>query len=290
MEQLARGIFYEGSYLGVTLGGLVYPHGTITIDAPLRAEDARSWRSALLNQRGGTNRLLVNLDAHPDRTLGSRAMECPIVAQQKTAQIFRNRPTIFKGQAMETGSTWELYSDAIGMRWAIPDITFSLGMSLHWGGPEILLENHPGSTPGAIWVIIPEEKIVFVGDLVVKNQPPFLANADLSEWLVTLDLLMNSYQDYVIVSGRGGPLAVDSISQQALFLKDVMVKLERMEEKNALPEATEDLIPDLLAELSFTRDKQVRYAQRLRYGLYHYYSRRYRSSNSLEHRMEEDEE
>ncbi len=290
MEQLARGIFYEGSYLGVTLGGLVFSHGTIIIDAPLRAEDARSWRSTLLNQRGGTNRLLINLDAHPDRTLGSRAMECTIVAQQKTAQVFRNRPTIFKGQAMETGAAWELYSDAIGMRWAIPDITFSQKMSLHWGGPEILLENHPGSTPGAIWVIIPDEKIVFVGDLVVINQPPFLANADLPEWIGTLDLVKESYQDYVIVSGRGGPLAGDTVSKQAAFLKDVMVRLERMAEQNASPEETEAMIPDLLAGLVFTRDKQLRYAQRLRYGLYHYYSRHYRSLTPLEQRMDDEEE
>jgi hypothetical protein len=107
MQQLDRGIFFEDTYLGPTLGALVFSHGTIMIDAPLRLEDARSWRSTLLNQRGGSNRLLVNLDAHPDRTLGAKAIDCTIVAHQKTAQVFRNRPTIFKGQNTPTGSAWE---------------------------------------------------------------------------------------------------------------------------------------------------------------------------------------
>ena len=161
MQLIERGIYYEDSFLGVTLGGLVFSHGTIIIDAPLRAEDARSWRSALLNQRGGSNRLLINLDANPDRTLGDRALECTIVAHTKTAQVFRNRPTIFKGQSVESGAAWEAYGDAIGMRWATPDITFTQRMSLHWGGPEVVLEHHPGPTPGATWVVIPEAKVVF---------------------------------------------------------------------------------------------------------------------------------
>ncbi len=183
MQQIERGIYYEDGYLGVTLGGLVFSHGTIMIDAPLRADEARSWRSALLNQRGGSNRLLINLDAHPDRTLGARSMECTIVAHQKIADVFRNRPTIFKGQNIETGSIWENYTDAIGVRWANPDITFTDRMSLHWGGPEVVIEHHPGPSIGATWVLIPETKVVFIGDAVVLEQPPFLANADLIAWL-----------------------------------------------------------------------------------------------------------
>ena len=79
MMQIERGIFYEQNYLGVTVGGLVYSHGVIFIDAPLRPEDARAWRSALLAQRGGASRVLVNLDAHPDRALGARALDCTII-------------------------------------------------------------------------------------------------------------------------------------------------------------------------------------------------------------------
>ena len=58
MQQIGKGIFFENSYLGVTLGALVYPQGIMLIDAPLRAEDARLWRSTLVNQRGGPNRML----------------------------------------------------------------------------------------------------------------------------------------------------------------------------------------------------------------------------------------
>jgi hypothetical protein len=104
---------YEDSYLGVTVGALIFSQGTILIDAPIRPEDTRTWRAAVMTQRGNSNRLLVSLDAHPDRTLGTRALECTIVSHQKAAQVFRNRPTIFKGQSVETGAAWETYSDAL---------------------------------------------------------------------------------------------------------------------------------------------------------------------------------
>ncbi len=290
MQQVDRGIFFEDAYLGVTVGGLVFSHGTIMVDNPLRMEDARSWRSALLNQRGGSNRLMVNLDAHPDRTLGAKTMDCTVVAQQKTAQVFRNRPTIFKGQNAPTGSAWESYPEAIGMRWAPPDITFTQRMSLHWGGPEIILEHHPGPMTGSTWVVIPAEKVIFVGDTVVVNQPPFLANADLGEWIESLELLAGTYEDYLIVAGRGGLASKKIVTTQIQTLKNIAKGIERLVKRNASPEATNDLIPSLLREYAYDQEWEDIYTHRLRYGLYQYYARHYRPSSSLEQSTIEDDE
>jgi glyoxylase-like metal-dependent hydrolase (beta-lactamase superfamily II) len=290
MQQIERGIFYEDTFLGVTVGGIAFSHGTIMIDAPLRAEDARAWRSMLLNQRGGSNRLLVNLDSHPDRTLGARALDCTILAHQKTAQVFRSRPTIFKGTLVESGSAWELYPEAIGMRWVTPDITFTHSMSLHWGGPEVILEHHPGPTPGATWAVIPAEKVLFVGDLVVINQPPFLAYAEMEEWLEALDLLQTSYSDHLIISGRGGLVMKDAIQKQHQHIRNVLKGIEKLAKRNAAPEDTEELLPSLLSDYSIDNQLREFYTHRLRYGLHQYYARRYRPTSALEQPQVEDEE
>lgn len=290
MLQIKRGIYYEDTYLGVTLGAVVYPHVTILIDAPLKPEDARSWRSALMSLRGGTNRLMISLDAHLDRTLGARLMECTILSHQNTAQAYRNRPLIFKGQAVESGAEWETYNDVIGTRWVSPDITFTKRMTLNLGGPEMILEHHPGPSPGAIWVIIPEEQVVYVGDAVISDQPPFLANAEVSEWLETLNLLLNTYKNYMIISGRGGLVDEDTIRAQVRHLKKITKQMERLAAKNALPETTEDLIPKLLSDLSYSPENYEKYALRLRAGLYQYYSRQYHHQNSFEPSDIEDEQ
>jgi cyclase len=281
MQQIGNGIFVEDAYLGVTVGALVYSHGAILIDAPLRVEDTRSWRVAVMNQRGGQNRLLVSLDSHPDRTLGTRSLECTIMAHQKAAQVFRNRPTIFKGQSVETGAFWETYNDAIGMRWASPDITFTEQISLHWGGPEVILEHHPGPTPGSIWVHIPDVRVVFVGDTLTIGQPPFLALAELDAWLANLELLMKSFQDYVIIAGRGGLATPDDLVHQRDMLQEVTGIIADLTSRNASPETAQSLTSGLLTKYPAPVKLRDLYAARLRYGLYHCYSRRFHPTNAL---------
>jgi glyoxylase-like metal-dependent hydrolase (beta-lactamase superfamily II) len=180
MQSIAKEVYIEVAYPGVTLGVISLAHGLVQVDAPPSPEDARIWRAALLSLGGGSERLLVNLDAHPDRTLGARAMDCTIVAHEKTAQVFRSRPNTFKAQGEDTGSDWESIPGLGNVRWILPEITFSQQMILHWDdNAPIVLEYHPGPSAGASWVILPEEKVVFVGDAVLRNQPPFLAGADL---------------------------------------------------------------------------------------------------------------
>lgn len=280
MQQIKQGIYFEDAYTGVTLGALVYPRGTIMIDAPLHPEHARSWSSALFNQRGGMNRALISLDDHLDRTLGARALECTIITHQETAQKYRSRPTIFKGHSIESGSDWEIYNDAIGTRWAIPDITFTQRMSMYWGEPEIILEHHPGPTSGAIWVIIPSEQVIYVGDAVVPNQPPFLADANLSAWIESLDAILTSYQDFLIISGRGGPVPNEVVRAQYNFLKNITRRLERLAKRKAPPEATNSQVSSLLSKLTFPPEQGEQYTKRLRFGLYQYYLQNYHSENS----------
>lgn len=275
MEQIARGIYYEDAYPGVILGALIYPHGTILIDVPLRAEDARAWRSLINDLSSGQNRVLVNLDAHLDRTIGARALDCSIVAHQKTAQVFRNRPTIFKGQTDESGAEWEVSNDVFGTRWALPDITFTQRMVFHWGGPDTILEHHPGPAPGSIWVIIPDVKVIFVGDAISFDQPPFLASADLPAWIESLELLQSKYKDYTLISGRSGRVGADQLRAQLKMLKKILRGLEKLAARNAPPEATENLIAGILAEISIPVKRREHYIQRLRYGLYYYYSQHY---------------
>lgn len=279
MEEISRGIYYENSYSGVTLGAILLPQGAILLDAPLRAEDGRAWRMTLNNLGASPNRVLVNLDAHPDRTLGSRMMDCTIIAHQKTAQVFRTRPSVFRGQNAESGSEWETYDEAVGTRWAVPDLTFTQHLYIHWGPYPVILEQHPGPMPGAIWVIIPEAKVIFVGDAVLENQPPFLAHANLDEWINSLDALLRSYKDYIIISGRGGPVAFESVLAMKQHLKHIRVEIDKTMRTHANPEAIETIVPLVLKDLRYPPHLEDQYVQRLRHGLFQYYLHHYHSGD-----------
>jgi glyoxylase-like metal-dependent hydrolase (beta-lactamase superfamily II) len=234
----------------------------------------------IYNLGGKPNRMLINLDAHPDRTLGARSMECTIIAHQKTAQVFRGRPSVFKGQNADSGSVWETYDDVVGTRWALPDITFTHKIAINWGEQEVFIEYHAGPAPGGTWVVIPSSKVVFVGDVVLLNQPPFLTNADIPAWIEALDLLLTSYRDYIVISGRGGEITQDSVKTQQRHLKSILKGMDRMVKRNAPTAEVERLIPNLLSDLTFSSELYDQYYQRYRHGLFQYYARRYHPSES----------
>jgi glyoxylase-like metal-dependent hydrolase (beta-lactamase superfamily II) len=283
MQELVPHVYIENSYPGVTLGAINWPHGILLIDSPFRPEDARSWRSALLNLGGGVDRLLVNLDSHLDRTLGVRAMECTIVGQEKMAEAFRTRPVTFKAQPGETGAAWELYGNLGSVRWAPPEVVFTNRFFIHWDSNPITLEHRPGPNPGAVWVTLPDQKIVFVGDAVVANQPPFLSLANLPVWIDMLKLLSSpEYNQFMIISGRGGIVSQDDVRRQLRLIEHIHQAMEAMANRNAAPEESYGLVDTYMDDFRGGADNAGMFQKRLRYGMYHYYVRHYHSTETDE--------
>lgn len=280
MEAIAKNVYIEDRFVGVTLGVITQPRGLIQIDAPPSPEDGRAWRAAMMGMGNGPERVLINLDAHPDRTLGVRAMDCTVIAHENTAQVFRDRPNTFKAQGDETGANWEAIPGLGSVRWAPPEISFLDQLILHWGDSPIILESHPGPTPGAIWVILPGEKVVFVGDAVLKNQPPFLAHADLPAWIETLKALQGAeYKGFTVVSGRDGTVTPQTVRHQIEVLKRINDRVEKIGKKKTAANATDKLADQLLKGFKAPAARQKQYSHRLRYGLQHYYTRHYQPSS-----------
>jgi len=143
-----------------------------------------------------------------------------------------------------------------------------------------MLESRPGPTAGAIWVMLPDEKVVFVGDTVMKGQPPFLAHADLPAWIEALDILQGpDFKGFTVISGRGGVVTPQAVRSQAESLKHIQDKLETLGKKRAAITATDKVAEQLIKEYKAPVARQKQYAHRLSYGLRHYYIRHYQPSS-----------
>jgi glyoxylase-like metal-dependent hydrolase (beta-lactamase superfamily II) len=276
MDEIARNVFIETGLLGVTVAVIPFSGGQILIDSPFRNEDIRSWRASLVNLAAGGERVLINLDAHYDRTLGSRAMEATLITHEATATAFRSRPLTFKSQHTGTGSAWELSNNLGTIRWVPPDITFDNSISLYPDSITLSIEHHPGPMAGSCWIDIPEEKILFVGDTLPVGQPPFLANADISAWIESLELLASSrFAGYRIVSGRGGLTTAAHAAPLIKWLGSVESKIKDLGEKSAPPEETSGLVSKFLKDFQFPREQESQYSDRLKWGFFQYYAHRY---------------
>jgi cyclase len=276
MQEISPNIYIETGFGGVTLGVINLSHGLVLIDAPFLTDDIRFWRSSLSNLGGGIDRILINLDVQLDRVLGSRAMDCTVVAHEDLSRYYQSRSFAIKAQVQETGAECELYNNLGSFRWAPPEITFSHEFLIHWDDTPLVLEYCPGAEYGSIWVHIPEERVLFLGDLVIHDQPPFLANADIPIWVNTLQRLMSSeFQNYIFIGGRTNLVRTDQIRKQITFLEKVAGGLEKLAHQQSTFHETEQLIPELLMGFDIPADRENLYRRRLRYGLQQYYIRHY---------------
>jgi glyoxylase-like metal-dependent hydrolase (beta-lactamase superfamily II) len=206
-------------------------------------------------------------------------MECTVVGHEKVAEVFRNRPVTFKTQGSETGAEWELYNGLGSIRWAPPEITFSEEMVIHWDESPLHLQHHPGPAIGATWALLPVQHIVFIGDAIVPNQPPYLASANLPAWIETLRKLTTPvFQDYLIVSGRGGLVAMQQVRKQIQYLEKANRLITQLAEQKAPATETESLVSPLLTDFDFPQQRELQFRQRLKYGLRMYYARHFQPS------------
>ncbi|HWS24149.1 MAG TPA: MBL fold metallo-hydrolase [Anaerolineales bacterium] len=272
MKKVSHSVLIEDDYPGCTIGAIVLPYGTIQIDAPPSPEDVRMYRASLMGLKTGAERILINLDSHLDRVLGAKLMDCPIIMHEKTAELIKARPGNVKLQGEDTGSDWESVNGIGNVRWAPPEITFTRDMNIHWSDTPVRITHHPGCNPGAAWVEVPSEKVLFIGDTIVKNQPAFYGNANLHEWIVSVEYLADHFPGYHILSGRGGEIKPDDIRKQSETLRAALKILGPVLGEDLSAEKIDALADSIFALETYPNKYQTKYLQRVRYGVKQYMS------------------
>jgi len=272
MEEIAPNVFLEDEFAGVILSAFRLDDHLLLIDAPFRHEDIRAWRLKLAELDRDSERLLVIMDAHIDRTMGVRAMESIIVGHECAVEIIRGRPTSGRGQDLVTGAECEMYDLPSSIRWMLPSMTYTESLSIYLNDNPIDLFHRPGAHVAASWLMYEAEKLLFVGDSVMANQPPFLAFSNLDIWLKELEeLLSNQYKGFKIITSRNGVVRARTIEKWLQYLTRIK---EIMGEVAAGSGQLADLlaaVPELLKKINFTRNLTELYENRLKWGLEVYY-------------------
>jgi glyoxylase-like metal-dependent hydrolase (beta-lactamase superfamily II) len=275
MKEISENVIIDTSLSGVTVGVIKTPKGVIFIDSPLTPKDVQSWRTIAVKTDSGPSRLQILLDEHFDRTACAVPIKCPVLAHEKTSKAIQSRPSTFRLPTSDTGSEWELYPEIGPMQWINPEITFTQAMKLELDDDVVELDYHPGPSKGAIWVGMPGQKIVFIGDTVVVEEPPFLENADIDLWLEELEILRSDkYKGYTIISGRSGVIEKNDVQDQIRFLNLAKKRLEKFSTKIIDAGQVEKLAISFL-ETFPTKTKRIQehYKARLKWGINQYYGR-----------------
>jgi glyoxylase-like metal-dependent hydrolase (beta-lactamase superfamily II) len=216
------------------------------------------------------------LDHHPDRSLGARVFDLPIVAHQETMQTMRGWPDAFKGNAKPIGAEADSLKRITGVGKAVPDLSFVDELKLHLGDREVLFWHRPGPTAGAMWVVLPKAKIAFIGDAVTVSEPPYVGDADIDGWMTSLDELRGkAFADYALISGRDGRVGRDELNQMARFVRKIPVRLNRLQKRGDPPEAAERIAKRLIKGYRIPTARRDQVTLRLQAGLRNLYTRLY---------------
>lgn len=164
---------------------------------------------------------------HAVRVLGASAYEPQhVIASRDTYDLIVERGEADK--ASEIGRFPRLFqaveSVPAGLTW--PTITFSGRMSIWLGKLEVqLIQLGRGHTKGDTVAWLPEQKILFSGDLVEFGATPYAGDAYFKDWPQTLDNIA-ALQPRALVPGRGAALTTPDAVARGLagtraFVSDV---------------------------------------------------------------------
>jgi cyclase len=123
-----------------------------------------------------------------------------------------------------------------------------LPMTIDLGGLSAVLESHPGHSGTDILVRVPQQNVVYTGDLLFSGWYPVCvdANATVSGWRATLKKFAAYDKDTVFVPGHGQICGQDGIASLREVFDDIAAQAEKMFKAGVpVQEATERyVVPD----------------------------------------------
>lgn len=249
MQEIAEGIVVSTEFRRITVGAFATGKGLVCIDVPPVPADARRWRSQLLEYFKQPIRLVVLTDAQRDRLAGLHWFdEAHVIAHDATMQAMRTLPSNFvdlTADLLARDSNERL--SFVGVRLCYPRVTFNDRLTVYVENVGLELIAMPGPTPGNVWVQFLDEGIVFVGDSVVVDEPPYMARAQSKAWLDSLTMLRRPrFGAEVIVPGRGPLTDRESTTMLSEFLRYVRRRVMHFHRSGRQRVEVLDLLPDVM--------------------------------------------
>ncbi|MFF3847841.1 MBL fold metallo-hydrolase [Streptomyces sp. NPDC002328] len=195
--------------------GLVVGEGGagVLVDTAATEARARRLRAAVLRRAGTAPRMLVNTHFHGDHTFGNRFFpEAVVVAHEGTRRDMA-------AAGLHLTSLWPqvCWGD---VEVVLPEVTFRDALTLYAGGVRVeLLHMGPAAhTTGDAVVWLPEQRVLFTGDLVMSGVTPFCVMGSVSGSLDALERL-RALDPLVVVPGHGPVGGPQILEADAAYLR-----------------------------------------------------------------------
>jgi cyclase len=203
---------------------------------------------------------LVNTHANGDHTYGNQLVGgARIVASRESAEEMVELPPSAMAALVEAapqmGQPGEFFLeifgkfDFTGIELAPPGETFDGELELRVGDRQVrLIEVGPAHTRGDTLVLVPDDRVLYSGDILFHGGHPIAWAGPVSNWIAACDLILAMDVD-VIVPGHGPLADKDAVREQRGYFEYVQAQARERYERGMTPlEAARDIALDRYAD------------------------------------------
>jgi glyoxylase-like metal-dependent hydrolase (beta-lactamase superfamily II) len=275
MPRLPAHVLVETNCRGHSVTAVTGPRGILCLDTPLLPTEAEAWKRRLL-EKSRTISFIIQMDASPDRAFSAAHLASvfegqppTLLTHQQTTDAMKTLQDSFKNSPLLGALEATSYGlDPLSLRWPRPAMAFNGSMTIHWNPATVILHHAPSTTPGACWVHLPEEKILFIGDAVSVSLPPLLHEGRFDAWLETLTALRRGpYKDSRLFCSHGGWIDAEAVSKFVNFLRSAQRKAAAIREKSDPQKDIALASQSLLEFFTFPAERRDFLLRRLQIGL-----------------------
>lgn len=210
MRQLTKHLYAETEYHWANVGAAVTDAGIVLIDCPVRPSQSRHWQEALKPLSDKGIRYLIGTDYHVDHTTGINFLDgdFTFIAPQRVFDELekirgntRAARKTFTDTLIDMGEPEE--AERVGdADVPPPEICFDQGITLHLPPLTFQIDRKGGHSPACTTVLVPEEGVLFSGDVMINERGPGMRDASINEWIDALAWMETLPVDHV-VPGHG---------------------------------------------------------------------------------------
>lgn len=236
--EVARGV-YARLHEGLTNAGIIVGDDSVLVIDSLRVPSfARELRADVRRITDKPVRYLVDTHGHWDHAFGNEEFtDAIIVGHVNCRRELEEYGEAWRDGVVARNNQW---SDEIKtVRITPPDLTFDRRLELHFGGRRVdLVYLGRAHTSGDIFIHLPEDRLLFTGDVAQDGGVPYMLDGHMRDWVETdtrlLDLPFERF-----VSGHGPIGTKPALVEARDFMAALVSNAERaLRDGQDVPQAT----------------------------------------------------
>lgn len=241
--EIGDGVFVRRyPFLRQNIGVVVGADGVLVIDTRATARLAEEIRTDLRAVTPLPVTVVVNTHAHWDHCFGNRTFRPSVIWGHEGCARFLEA-NIDRQRAVAVEEDPSLAADVGAVVVDPPDRTFAERATVTFGGRTVEFSHlGRGHTDHDIVVVVPGTGVLFAGDLIESDSPPWFGDAFPLEWAATVRALGDLGAE-TIVPGHGRVVDPAFVAAQAAEIEAIVSLARRIDEGELSMGQAQELAP-----------------------------------------------